>query len=154
MVDRPTQRFVCLGKTISQDDRLCVKLAPVTDSLNGKFGEYGIYEFKSSLSKLIYPGGMYDIYYEKDESSGYRLFGRPIYHKMWPNQEEVLAWRAESDKNEALFRKSKNALKDKNIDSALEALKPLQEIYDKTDRLGRLGLEVAVLSYLRRYRGE
>ena len=72
-----------------------------------------------------------------------------MYVGPWHDQNERMVMQEEDRNVDTILRIKKREASDTRVREALKTLMPLRKLYRETDTIGKLALEVQVLSYLR-----
>lgn len=132
---------VCMGKVQVVGDKLGVKFAVLEEG--GRLGREAIFAGKN-LSRCV-PGGVYEVLMNDAQAKGGFKWLRT-----YPDRGAVAGWQAQSEAAEVAHRALKLEKEEGKRNEMLKALNPVRVAYRRTDRIGRLALEVVLLDLLRR----
>jgi hypothetical protein len=135
------REVVCVGRVLAQGEKLGVKFALLDDG--GHPGETTIFAGKA-VARCV-PGGVYEVQLAAEGARGAFTWLRT-----YQDAEAVARWQTESESAEVAHRARKLERNAGRRNEMVNALAPLREAYGRADRIGRLALEVVLLSYLRR----
>lgn len=90
--------------------------------------------------------------YRVDQPAPDQFRGPAKWVKIWPDEQQVLSWRAKEDVQLAREREAKSRKAGETVarDRALEALEPIRQQYHRTDAIGRRLLIAAMIEYVQR----
>ncbi len=144
----PTALFVCTGKAETTDGKPALILRELTEA--SELGEERIFASKGLLCRV---GHIYRIQISETKGADSIFPSTERWISQYADAEQVAAWQAAAralDVEKAAARERKKA---EGTQQMLEVLKPLRTIYERTNALGRLAIEVQLLAYLRQVRG-
>lgn len=143
-------KFVCVGKTISDDKKPCYILSRVLDN-GGRDATERIFTAKSL--PLVRVGRVYEIEAPEGKEDGSSIFGSTArFVERWPHEVEAAAWETVASAFDVEQAAKKRAKADADSKIMAECLAPLRKLYLKTNSVGKLAIEVQVLAYLRMVR--
>ena len=146
--EQPTALFVCTGKAETTDGKTALVLRQLYGG--GKLADERLFTAKDFHCRV---GHVYRIRISeiKGADSIYPSTARWI--SAYEDEAQAAAWQAAArafDVEKAARRERKKA---EGTQQMLEVLRPLRTIYQRTNALGRLAIEVQLLAYLRQARG-
>ena len=144
----PTALFVCTGKTETADGKPALILRELSGA--DDLGTERVFEAKGLLCRV---GHVYRIQISQTTGAASIFPSTDRWISQYADAEQVAAWQAAArafEIEKAAVRERKKA---EGTQQMLEVLKPLRTIYQRTNALGRLAIEVQLLAYLRQVRG-
>jgi hypothetical protein len=146
--ERPTALFVCTGKAETTDGKTALVLREMSEG--GKLADERLFTAKDLRCRV---GHVYRIRISETKGADSIYPSTASWISAYEDGVQVAAWQAAArafDVEKAARRRQKQA---EETQQMLEVLKPLRTIYQRTNALGRLAIEVQLLSYLRQARG-
>lgn len=144
----PTALFVCTGKTETADGKQALILREVSEA--GALGVERLFAAKGLLCRV---GHVYRIQISETKGADSIYPSTERWISQYADAEQVAAWQAAARALEVEKAAKRERKKAEGTQQMLEVLKPLRTIYQRTNALGRLAIEVQVLAYLRQLRG-
>jgi hypothetical protein len=144
----PTRLFVCTGKAETNDGKTALVLRELCE--DGSLADERLFTAKDLHCRV---GHVYRIRISEAKGADSIYPSTARWTSTYEDEAQVAAWQAKArafDVEKAALREQKKA---EGTQQMLEVLKPLRTIYQQTNTLGRLAIEVQVLAYLRQVRG-
>src|SRR5579859_871524 len=143
-----TALFVCTGKTETADGKPAIILRKLSEA-----NELGTERLFASKGLHCRVGHVYRIQVSETKGADSIFPSTERWISQYANAEQVAAWQAAARAFEIEKAAARERKKAEGTQQMLEVLKPLRTIYQRTNALGRLAIEVQLLAYLRQGRG-
>lgn len=139
-----TVQWVCIGRVRDKNNKLHIVFQDIDRDDLGE--NRHSFENDRKYFKLVFAGEVYSILF-----NGAKIRGEMQHVCSWHDISQRVAWQI-AERAEIAAQQLENKVKKAgDVKEIIKSLKPLRTAYRRTDRYGRMAIELLMLDYLRGY---